>query len=81
MREDLDALVASGLVEKYETGPSTVTLYMIELAAGAARELKFRSIPGIAGELSSGESRVFAYYSPEIGASAASVVFSVSGGK
>ncbi len=81
VREDLDALVASGKADKYEIGDSGVTLYLKAIPPAAQVELSFRSMPGIPGELRSGESIAFEYYSPEVRASAASSIFTVTAGK
>jgi hypothetical protein len=66
MREDLDALVASGLAARYEIRTDDVTFYLMGLESGETRELAFRLTPGLEVDATAPASTVYAYYEPAL---------------
>ncbi|MCC7540320.1 MAG: hypothetical protein IT379_29150, partial [Deltaproteobacteria bacterium] len=76
--EDLEQLVANGLVSRYEVRADDVTLYLMGLAGGETRALSLRMIPALALEATAPASSVYAYYEPSIRQSVDPVSFVVT---
>ena len=78
MREDLDALVASRRVARYEVRESDVTFYLMNVAAGEARELSYRLVPGLVAQATAPASSIYAYYEPTLQHAVPAVSFTVA---
>ena len=66
VQEDLDALVAQGLVSRAEVRESDVTFYLMALESGETRTLTFRLTPGLSLTASAPASTIYAYYEPSL---------------
>jgi len=64
--EDLEVMVAAGLVSRFEVREDDVTFYLMDVAAGESRELVFRMTPSLVLEATAPASSVYAYYEPEL---------------
>ena len=64
--EDLDAIVASHLASRYEVRAEDVTFYLMGLAAGETRELRFRLVPSLPVDATAPASTIYAYYEPSL---------------
>jgi hypothetical protein len=64
--EDLDAIVAAGSASRYEVRSDDVTFYLMGLAAGETRELRFRLTPSLPVDATAPAARIYAYYEPSL---------------
>ncbi len=65
-QQDLQNLVNSRMISRYEVGADDVTLYLMGLAAGEARALTFRMTPSLALDARAPASVIYAYYQPDL---------------
>jgi hypothetical protein len=79
--EDLDALVSSRAVSRYEVREDDVTFYLMNMEPGENRELRFRLTPGLVVEATAPESSIYAYYEPTLRAVVAPQRFTVTGAR
>ncbi|MFO0726038.1 MAG: alpha-2-macroglobulin family protein [Myxococcota bacterium] len=76
--EDLDRLVSSGAVARYEVDNNLVTFYLMNMRQGEVRDLSFHSTATLAIEGQAPPSVVYAYYQPSLRMELAPVAFSVA---
>jgi len=76
--DDLQALVAGRRVARYEVNADNVTMYLMGLQAGEARQLPLRFVATLAIVGAAPASRIYAYYEPTLRAEVASQVFAVA---
>lgn len=79
--EDLDGLVSSRAVSRYEVREDDVTFYLMNMEPGENRELRFRLTPGLVVEATAPESSIYAYYEPTLRAVVAPQRFTVTGAR
>ncbi|MEM9191440.1 MAG: alpha-2-macroglobulin family protein [Myxococcota bacterium] len=64
---DLEGLVTSGAVSRYETRARDVTFYLMNLQPGERRRLSFRLTPNLAVSATADAPIIYPYYEPELG--------------
>lgn len=74
----LDALVTDARIARYETDAEFVTMYLMNLEGGVARDLSFDFTPGLAVTADAPTSEMYVYYEPMIRTEAAPVRFTVT---
>ena len=75
--EDLAALVAQGLVSRFEVRETDVTFYLMGLQANQPRELAIRFTPTLALIADAPGSSIYAYYEPALEAKVPPVEFTI----
>jgi hypothetical protein len=75
---DLDQLLASGKVARYEVNDGDVTFYLMNLMSNEARDLSFHMTPTLAVNGQAPASSMYAYYDSSIRADVAPVLVNVA---
>ncbi|MCC7386038.1 MAG: hypothetical protein IT384_29590 [Deltaproteobacteria bacterium] len=75
--EQLEAMVGDGRIARYEINARDVTLYLMGLQSGAARDLSFAAIPTLVFQGEAPASSIYAYYEPAVRAEVAPVALNV----
>ncbi len=76
--EDLEALVASGAIARYDVRESDVTLYLMGLRSMEARALRVGFLPTLAVAAQAPGAAIYAYYEPTLRADLAPIDFVVT---
>jgi len=65
MRSDLDAMVRTKQIQRYEVSPGRIVFYLSRLPHGTSRSLSLRMVPTLTGRFSTNLSSIYDYYYPE----------------
>lgn len=75
--EELDQLVASHRIARYEVNDRDVTMYLMAMQSSENRDLSFHFVPTLAVDAEVPASVIYAYYEPSIRAEVAPLTFHV----